>query len=98
MSNPIFSDALALALYLPSPACCSREVFSLGGHGSPVVDIYGDRVQCATTLRWRWQLASIFAKAKVNQTIDFFRVFAPLISQPASRLGRDSPHRTALVS
>ena len=87
MSNPVFSEALALALCMPSPACRSRVGLPLGGRGSPVVDIYGDRVQCATMSGDHWRtrhdnvkmaLAALFAWAKVSHTTEVFGLFAPL--------------------
>ena len=46
LNSPVFREALAIKLCAPSPACATRVGQHIGGPGSPVVDPFGDVVNC----------------------------------------------------
>ena len=47
MSGPVFQEAMATHLCLPSP-CCQSHVGKPTGYRREVVDVFGDNVMCAT--------------------------------------------------
>ena len=91
LNNVAFSEALALLLCMPSPACRERVGFKIGAHTARV-DIYGDKVM-STPLpgdHWRtrhdttkMEIASLCAYAKVEHTAEVFGLFSHLIPQEA---------------
>ena len=91
LSNAAFSEALALALCMPSPACRIHVGQQIGERRS-CVDPYGDKVMSSQLPGDHWrarhdtvklELASLCSFAKVEHTTEVFGLFAPLIHQEA---------------
>ena len=56
LTSPVFREALATRLCLPSPACAERVGQQIVGPGSPIVDVFGDTVNCCSRIpgdSWR---------------------------------------------
>ena len=91
LSNAAFSEALALALSMPSPACRERVGMQIGKRGG-CVDCYGDKVMSTQMPGDHWrtrhdtvkmELASLCTFSKIDHTTEVFGLFAPLIHQQA---------------
>ena len=103
LNNQAFSEALSLALCMPSPACQDRVGAQVG---RSVVDIYGDKV-VSTILpgdHWRTRhdkiklaIGSLCSWARLPVTTEVFGLFSHLIpAQALSRVERGRK-RQALV-
>ena len=92
LNNQAFSEALALVLCMPSPACQDR----IGAQvGRSVVDIYGDKVVSSTMPGDHWRsrhdkiklsIGSLCSWARLPATTEVFGLFSHLI--PAQALSR----------
>jgi len=92
LSNQAFSEALALALCMPSPACQERVGAQVG---RSVVDIYGDKVASSVMPGDHWrtrhdkiklEIGSLCSWARIPVTTEVFGLFSHLI--PAQALSR----------
>ncbi len=92
LSNQSFSEALALVLCMPSPACQDRVGAQVG---RSVVDIYGDKIVSTPMPGDHWRtrhdkikltLGSLCSWARLPATTEVFGLFSHLI--PAQALSR----------
>ena len=92
LNNASFSEALALTLAMPSPACRAHTGQQIKVGDSACVDIYGDKVMSAVLPGDHWrirhdtvkmELSSLCTFAKLEHTTEVFGLFAPLIPQQA---------------
>jgi hypothetical protein len=92
LNNQAFSEALALALCMPSPACQDRVGAQVG---RSVVDIYGDKVLSTVMPGDHWRtrhdkiklaIGSLCSWARLPVTTEVFGLFSHLI--PAQALSR----------
>ena len=92
LNNQAFSEALALALCMPSPACQDRVGAQVG---RSVVDIYGDKVVSTVMPGDHWRtrhdkiklaIGSLCSWARLPVTTEVFGLFSHLI--PAQALSR----------
>ena len=107
LNNPAFSEALALALCMPSPACKDRVGYSVGSSNrGAVVDLYGDKVQAAVMTGDHWrirhdavklEISSLCAWAKVEHTTEVFGLFSPVITAQALTRYERGRQRQGLV-
>ena len=91
LGNAQFSEALALMLCMPSPACKTHVGQQVGAKAA-CVDTYGHKVMSANLPGDHWrtrhdvtkmEISSLCAYSKVEHTTEVFGLFAPLIPQQA---------------
>ena len=105
LNSAAFSEAMALVLCMPSPACRERVGQKVGSRNG-CVDIYGDKIMSSQMPGDHWrtrhdtvkmELASLCAYAKVEHTTEVFGLFAPLIHQQALTRIESGQKRQGLV-
>ena len=103
LSNAAFSEALALALVMPSPVCRSRVGAPIG---KKTVDAYGDHVQSEHLPGDHWRsrhdsvkltINSLLSWSRVPATCEVFGLFSHLIPKEGLSRMESGRARQALV-
>ena len=102
-SNPEFTEAIALALCMPSPACKDRVGEKVG---KSVVDVFGDSIMSAHLPGDDWRtrhdkvkmaINSLCSWARLPTTVEVWGLFAHLIPQEALNKIESGRARQGLV-